>query len=274
MTTGPLRESARQHGVFVIAAMALLATAAVVEPVRTALVGRGLWTPSPTGMPIDELFFGGMTAIGAGPGLLLLVSTIAIGLVATRRPTAATFIVVAVIAASLVTRIAKDLYRAPRPMTMDEAAFMPHPIPGALVVAVALLAVGIGVIRGWRYRSIGFGAIVLAVAFLERITDVVPVVHGFDSFPSGHAISSAALATAVILMTWGDRRWRWPVAAVAIGYTLMVGVSRLYLGVHYPVDVIAGWCVGVASTLLVWVVLRASTRWRRERLVSLASSLW
>jgi len=71
-------------------------------------------------------------------------------------------------------------------------------------------------------------------------------------------------------MTRGDKRWRLPVTIAAVVYTVMVGISRLYLGVHYPVDVVAGWCVGIAWTLLLWLALHLSTRWRRERAVRLA----
>ena len=53
--------------------------------------------------------------------------------------------------------------------------------------------------------------------------------------------------------------------AIAIGgssmlATFLVGVSRVYLGVHYPTDVLAGWCVGLAWALLCWIVARSLQR--------------
>lgn len=275
--TGPRFATGHQRRAFdsrvavAITVLALLAIAVLLEPIRTVVIGgTGFWTPSPTGSHLDELFFGGFTAIGDGPGLVAIVSTIVIGLVVTRRPIAATFIVVAFVGASVLTRVLKDLYHAPRPPTFEQAAFMPHPIPGGLIIAVVVLAVAIAFLGGWGIRSIGFGAIVLGVLLLARGGRIVPVETGFDSFPSGHALNSATLATAAILMTWNDRRWRRPVAVLAVGYTAMVGISRLYLGVHFPVDVIAGWCIGVSWTLLLWLALRASTNWRRQRIVALA----
>ena len=42
--------------------------------------------------------------------------------------------------------------------------------------------------------------------------------------------------------------------SVAVILTLMVGMSRVYLGVHYPSDVVAGWCLGAAWAVLCWAV--------------------
>ncbi|WP_133479051.1 phosphatase PAP2 family protein [Cognatilysobacter segetis] len=68
------------------------------------------------------------------------------------------------------------------------------------------------------------------------------------SFPSGHAMGSATLACVLACLAW-DTRWRWPVIAVGALFTLGVGLSRAYLGVHYPSDVLAGWSAAIAWTL-------------------------
>lgn len=69
------------------------------------------------------------------------------------------------------------------------------------------------------------------------------------SFPSGHATMSAVvfLTIGVILASVDlDRRRETFFMLVAVFLTLLVGVSRVYLGLHYPTDVIAGWCLGSA----------------------------
>ena len=65
------------------------------------------------------------------------------------------------------------------------------------------------------------------------------------SFPSGHAMGSMTLAMVLILLAW-QTRWRWWVAVPMAAFVAMVGLSRVYLGVHYPSDILAGWAVAFA----------------------------
>ena len=79
------------------------------------------------------------------------------------------------------------------------------------------------------------------------------------SFPSGHAMVSA-----LVYLTLGalashavkDRPTRLYILSLAVFLALLVGVSRLYLGVHWPSDVAAGWCAGFAWAMLWWMAAR------------------
>lgn len=83
------------------------------------------------------------------------------------------------------------------------------------------------------------------------------------SFPSGHAMLSA-----VTYLTLGSLAARFLpgritkvyVFMLAVLLTLMIGVSRLYLGVHWPSDVLAGWCAGFAWAMLCWLTARFMPR--------------
>ncbi|MEJ7746006.1 MAG: phosphatase PAP2 family protein [Luteimonas sp.] len=68
------------------------------------------------------------------------------------------------------------------------------------------------------------------------------------SFPSGHAMGSATIAVVVILLAW-PTRLRWIAIVAMTAFVAMVGLSRIYLGVHYPSDILAGWAAASA-----WVV--------------------
>lgn len=75
------------------------------------------------------------------------------------------------------------------------------------------------------------------------------------SFPSAHAMLSAVayLTLGVLTARLSERRVvKVYVVSVAALLTLLIGSSRIYLGVHWPTDVLAGWCVGAAWALLCW----------------------
>ncbi|ESW79871.1 phosphatase PAP2 family protein [Mesorhizobium sp. M1005] len=84
------------------------------------------------------------------------------------------------------------------------------------------------------------------------------------SFPSGHAMLSA-----VTYLTLGSMAARFLpgrttkiyVLGLAVLTTVVVGISRIYLGVHWPSDVLAGWCAGFAWAMLCWLAARFLQRW-------------
>lgn len=79
------------------------------------------------------------------------------------------------------------------------------------------------------------------------------------SFPSGHTVLSAVvyLTLGALLAQLVERR-RLKIYFVTVGLllTLLVGLSRVFLGVHYPSDVLAGWALGLAWAIACWLVAR------------------
>lgn len=73
------------------------------------------------------------------------------------------------------------------------------------------------------------------------------------SFPSGHASGNMAFIGALALLI--DTRWGW---IIAVPLILLIGISRVWLGVHWPSDVICGWIEGVAIILI-------ANRWRSAK---------
>ena len=88
----------------------------------------------------------------------------------------------------------------------------------------------------------------------------------FVSFPSGHGMMSAAIFLCIAFLLYnaaGGRGPRLVLAATAVGLIVAIGLSRVYLGVHNPSDVLAGWLGGTGWTLT-WFSVFA----RRDRLAS------
>ena len=77
--------------------------------------------------------------------------------------------------------------------------------------------------------------------------------YGSLSFPSGHSSGVATLVGVGLVLAWPllapAARRRWTAAGGAL--VLLVGLTRLWLGVHFPSDVLGGWCLGLGWTLLV-----------------------
>ena len=92
------------------------------------------------------------------------------------------------------------------------------------------------------------------VAYPDRVTP--HSLEGAPSFPSGHTASAFALATS-LSMTYP----KWYVIAPSALWACSVGVSRLYEGVHYPSDVIAGAAIGVGTTFLSVYLSRQLSKW-------------
>lgn len=127
------------------------------------------------------------------------------------------------------------------------------------------LLVPLGIGGGWLLNG------VLKEFFGRLRPDVVP--HATQvftpSFPSGHAMMSAIVyLTLGALLARAQPRPRFKIyfLALAIAITLLVGVSRVYLGVHWPTDVLAGWALGAAWALAWWLIAdRLIARLKRRR---------
>lgn len=120
---------------------------------------------------------------------------------------------------------------------------------------------------GWLLNS------ALKTAFRRTRPSIVPHLREVmsESFPSGHALTSAAvyLTLGALLMRLSHRKLtKFYCITIAMLATFLVGASRVYLGVHYPTDVLAGWLIGLSWALLCWLVertLEKGSGWKRER---------
>jgi undecaprenyl-diphosphatase len=151
---------------------------------------------------------------------------------------------------------------------------------GNVYIVVPLLAVAVFVFyrRGWRLSAVLLvvstgGSIVLTTVLKGVFQRTRPELiesgyqASFYSFPSGHAtvaVGFYGMLTVILAYRWRGAA-RWAVAVCGLLVVLLIGFSRLYLGVHYPTDIIAGylsallWLVCVGGVYALWLSVRG---WR------------
>lgn len=135
-------------------------------------------------------------------------------------------------------------------------------------LGTAILIAGIGYGKGsgslfyaglLAAGTLGVGTILKLTLRRKRpITEYVLTMR-FDTFslPSGHAVGAVASYGLLMLLSWSAFSFlaAFFVSILSIGVMLLIGLSRVYLGAHYPSDVIVGWLVGSAGLIVIGTVL-------------------
>ncbi len=78
------------------------------------------------------------------------------------------------------------------------------------------------------------------------------------AFPSGHAMASTSFVIVLIVLAW-NTRWRWVVLTAGSLFALAIGWTRIYLGMHYPSDVLAGWLLAIAWSMLTLSIIQPNS---------------
>lgn len=139
----------------------------------------------------------------------------------------------------------------------------------AVLATVTILVIGFLLLTrkqhaAWMVALSISGGVVLSNllkwGFARPRPDLVPHATAVytQSFPSGHAMLSAIVYLtlgALLARTQSDLRVKIYLLAAACSLTLLIGISRIYLGVHWPTDVLAGWAGGACWALLCWIVM-------------------
>lgn len=125
-----------------------------------------------------------------------------------------------------------------------------------------LLAVGLA-------GGVGLSEGLKAVFERERPPAAMQAVETINaSFPSGHALLSTVFYLSVAVMltrAFPGRKSKIFVLGVGIVMALLVGLTRIYLGAHWASDVFAGWAVGAAWAMALWLFAYGVARWQKRR---------
>ncbi len=138
----------------------------------------------------------------------------------------------------------------------------------ALLSGVMFVATGVALFSGKRRLAVagvisvfvgGIFVVVLKQGFNRPRPELVEhaTLVSLPGFPSGHSTMAALVWLTlgiVIARTQPRQSLRVFVVAISVAITLLVGVSRVYLGVHWPTDVLAGWTLGGAWAVLFWLI--------------------
>ena len=145
-------------------------------------------------------------------------------------------------------------------------AFVITALGSTLVLIGVALAAALGLALRGRWRSAI--ALIVAYAVTDAVVAIVKLIvsrprpdaslteAGGFSFPSGHSAMSmvvyGCLAFALARAVRGFPRVAFALAGA--GLVVAIGLSRIYLGVHYPSDVVAGWITGAAILIVTWML--------------------
>ncbi|QNM82868.1 phosphatase PAP2 family protein [Sphingomonas sabuli] len=158
-------------------------------------------------------------------------------------------------------RILAMFYAGDNPTAVAIAQFIT--VFGNAPVSVLFATLGAAILlvmkhprRGFALLAVVFGGRLLVSAQKYSILRLRPEIEAHlvpvsnPSFPSGHAANSMILWVALALILFGDTRFRNVALAIGLSIAVLVGLSRLVLGVHWPSDVVGGWAFGALWVLI------------------------
>ncbi|MBD1843470.1 phosphatase PAP2 family protein [Cyanobacteria bacterium FACHB-63] len=162
--------------------------------------------------------------------------------------------------------ILTEIHSTAQPM-LDRIAVTITPLGVFYGVFPIATVISIGLLYRQRWRSLSYLLVtLLGSALINRTAKIwlhrdrpdlweTLTPHTDFSFPSGHAMSSMSLVAALVILTWGSRWCGW-VSAIGACFVVTIAWTRLYLGVHFPSDILAAWMISLAWAIGVSLIIR------------------
>lgn len=138
----------------------------------------------------------------------------------------------------------------------------------------------IGYLFGKRRWSLGVNVAIIGITstalsqwakrFFQRPRPGLPLTDALQtySFPSGHAFSTFILSSVLVYLLWRSSLSgvaKWILATLLLSFSFMTGLSRVMLRMHYPTDVIAGFCLALVWVIVCFFALNRITRTRSTK---------
>ena len=138
----------------------------------------------------------------------------------------------------------------------------------AYVILIVLLLIRKEKRNALNVAIIGSASTVLIFglkSIFRRARPDLPLIRSLKtfSFPSGHAVSSFIFCSVLVYLVWNSRARpaaKWIFSILLLFFSLMVGLSRIILKMHFATDVIAGFCLGIAWVLLSFWLMKKTER--------------
>lgn len=209
---------------------------------------------------------GTLSSLGSLDSRVVVVAIVLTGLLAARRYADGLYVVVVVFTVHVVERVLKGLEGRWRPVDPEGGYFLPDALRVVVMGGVVVVAMAWWLVRGASvWRLTGVVALVLLLSVFGRLPGTIDVPERADSFPSGHAANTMALAAALLLIRSDVMSRTMTTVVVAAGAlsVIAIGWSRVALGYHHPSDVIGGWALALAIAVALDAARRRAVGRRR-----------
>ena len=207
---------------------------------------------------------GALSSLGSASVRSAVLAVAVAALVLARRWYHLGYVVAVVLVVRVVERLAKAAVSRARPADVERGYALAPTV--RVVVILAILGAGVLILYCSQSRHrlgplIAGASVAAAYLAMLAFNELMTTIHldaGQDSYPSGHASNTLAIFAALALLRPRGRRWD-IAAALGVAFALAVGVSRVTLGFHHPLDILGGWLLSAAVALGLRAALPASS---------------
>ena len=204
--------------------------------------------------PSMDLVMHVATRIAGEEALAVLTAVLMAVLFYNNRRTEGVLLGAALVVGNLSSAVLKWVYDRPRPPIDFDPPSLGLGWIDELWIGLAMVAAVALWLTRWRRVGLLIAGLTALILTVDLAGEMI-FADRLDSFPSGHAVRASAVVVGLVLVSW-KTRWRLSASLLGLGFIFLVALSRVYLGVHYPSDVLAGSAIAASAVLALSLVPR------------------